>query len=183
MKKRCEWVSKEKECIHYHDNEWCKPTHDDITLFEFLILESFQAGLSWRTILKKRKNFKLAFDNFDFEKIAMYNENKFNELIKNTGIIRNKLKINAAINNANIFINIRQEFGTFDKYIWHFANNTSIINNWQRLDEVPSKTPLSELIYKDMKSKGFKFIGSTIIYSYMQAIGMVNDHVISCDFR
>ncbi len=183
MKKRCEWVNKDQIYIDYHDNEWGKPVHDDYKLFEFLILETFQAGLSWITILKKRENFRGAFDNFDFEIVAKYDEAKFTELINNAGIIRNKLKIKSAINNAKLFIEIRKEYQSFDKYIWSFVNYKPIINHWKTNDEVPATTALSDKISGDMKKRGFKFVGSTVIYAHMQATGMVNDHLLDCDFR
>ena len=183
MKTRCAWAGKTEIYTDYHDNEWGKPVHDDNKLFEFLILETFQAGLSWLTILKKRENFRLAFDEFDFEKVAKYDDTKFDELIKNAGIIRNKLKIKAAISNANAFIEIRKEFGTFDKYIWGFVNHQPIINNWKKVEDVPATTDLSDELSKDLKKRGFKFVGSTVIYAHMQATGMVNDHLVDCDFR
>lgn len=183
MKTRCSWSVKEQIYIDYHDTEWGKPVHDDYKLFEFLILETFQAGLSWITILKKRDNFRLAFDNFDFEKVAKYDEAKFEELIENAGIIRNKLKIKSAISNAVAFIEIRKEFGTFDKYIWGFVNYKPIINNWTTETEIPATTDLSDKLSKDLKKRGFKFVGPTVVYAHMQATGMVNDHIVSCDFR
>jgi DNA-3-methyladenine glycosylase I len=166
--------------IKYHDKEWGVPVHNDRKLFEFLILEGFQAGLSWRTILHKRENFQEAFDNFDFNKIAKYNRKKINSLLKNEGIIRNKLKIEAAITNAKAFLQVRKEFGTFDKYIWSFVNGKPIDNKFKSLKELPAKTKLSDKISEDLKKRGFKFVGSTIVYAHMQATGMVNDHVVSC---
>jgi DNA-3-methyladenine glycosylase I len=166
--------------IKYHDKEWGVPVHNDRKLFEFLILEGFQAGLSWRTILHKRENFQEAFDNFDFNKIAKYNRKKINSLLKNEGIIRNKLKIEAAITNAKAFLQVRKEFGTFDKYIWSFVNGKPIDNKFKSLKELPAKTKLSAKISEDLKKRGFKFVGSTIVYAHMQATGMVNDHVVSC---
>jgi len=183
MKTRCNWATKEQIYLDYHDNEWGKPVHNDNKLFEFLTLETFQAGLSWITILKKRENFRKAFDKFDFEKVAIYNENKFEELIINAGIVRNKLKIRAAISNAKAFIEIRKEFGTFDKYIWGFVNYEPIINRWIKTQDIPATTELSNKIAKDLKKRGFKFVGSTVIYAHMQATGMVNDHILNCDFR
>ena len=183
MKTRCAWAGKTEIYINYHDNEWGKPVHGDNKLFEFLILETFQAGLSWITILKKRENFRIAFDSFDFKKVAKYDDIKFEELINNAGIIRNKLKIKSAISNAKAFIKIREEFGTFDNYIWGFVNHKPIINNWKKNEDVPATTELSDLISKDLKKRGFKFVGSTVIYAHMQATGMVNDHLIDCDFR
>jgi DNA-3-methyladenine glycosylase I len=180
MKQRCAWPSDDKLMIRYHDNEWGVPVHNDKKLFEFLILEGFQAGLSWRTILYKRENFRTAFDNFDFNKVAGYNKRKINSLLKNEGIIRNKLKIEASITNAKAFIRIRKEFGTFDKYIWGFVNGTSIKNKFKTLKEIPAKTELSDFISEDLKKRGFKFVGSTIVYAHMQATGMVNDHMVNC---
>ena len=177
---RCEWCGDDSLYVNYHDKEWGVPIYDDDTLFEFLILETFQAGLSWITILRKRENFREAFDNFDYEKIAAYDENKFNELILNKGIIRNKLKIRATISNAKSFIDIQKEFGSFSNYIWGFINKKPLINEWKSMTDIPSKTGLSDLISKDLKMKGFKFVGSTVIYAHMQATGMVNDHLVSC---
>jgi len=180
MKQRCSWPSDDKLMIKYHDKEWGVPVHNDRKLFEFLILEGFQAGLSWRTILHKRENFRNAFDNFDFNKIAKYNKGKINSLLKDAGIIRNKLKIEAAITNAKAFLQVRKEFGTFDKYIWSFVNGKPIQNKFKSLKELPAKTKLSDKISDDLKKRGFKFVGSTIVYAHMQATGMVNDHLISC---
>jgi DNA-3-methyladenine glycosylase I len=180
MKQRCPWPSDDSLMIKYHDKEWGVPLHNDRKLFEFLILEGFQAGLSWRTILHKRENFREAFDNFDFNKIAKYNRKKINSLLKNEGIIRNKLKIEAAITNAKAFLQVRKEFGTFDKYIWSFVNGKPIQNKFKSLKELPAKTKLSDKISDDLKKRGFKFVGSTIVYAHMQATGMVNDHVVRC---
>jgi DNA-3-methyladenine glycosylase I len=166
--------------IKYHDKEWGVPLRNDKKLFEFLLLEGFQAGLSWRTILYKRENFRKAFDNFDFNKVAMYDKRKINSLIKDAGIIRNQLKINSAVNNAKAFIAVRKEFGTFDKYIWGFVDKKPIKNKFKTLKELPARTELSDLISKDLKKRGFNFVGSTIIYAHMQATGMVNDHLITC---
>ncbi|MFN3693706.1 MAG: DNA-3-methyladenine glycosylase I [Ignavibacterium sp.] len=177
---RCPWPKYDELMIKYHDEEWGVPVHDDRKLFEFLLLEGFQAGLSWRTILHKRKNFRNAFDNFDFNKIANYDKRKINSLMKDEGIIRNKLKIQAAVTNAKAFIQIRKEFGTFDKYIWSFVDNKPIINKFKSLEELPARTELSDKISDDLKKRGFKFVGSTIIYAHMQATGMVNDHLVSC---
>lgn len=176
---RCKWCNlKNPLYIKYHDEEWCKPSHEDNYLFEMLMLESFQAGLSWECILNKRENFKVAFDNFDYHKIANYNENKIKELLENTGIIRNKLKIAASINNAKVFMTIQKEFTSFDNYIWSFTNNKIIKNE----SEVPiPSSPLSDEISKDLKKRGMKFVGTTIIYSYLQAIGIINDHEKDCD--
>jgi len=180
MKNRCPWPSDDSLMIKYHDKEWGVPVHSDRKLFEFLILEGFQAGLSWRTILHKRENFRKAFDNFDFNKIARYKKRKINSLLKDEGIIRNKLKIEGAITNAKAFLQIRKEFGTFDKYIWGFVNWKPIQNKFKSLKELPAKTTLSDKISEDLKKRGFKFVGSTIVYAHMQATGMVNDHVVSC---
>lgn len=177
--KRCHWVNENNPLyVKYHDEEWCKPSHEDNYLFEMLMLESFQAGLSWECILNKRENFKVAFDNFDYHKIANYNENKIKELLENTGIIRNKLKIAASINNAKVFMTIQKEFTSFDNYIWSFTNNKIIKNE---SEEPISSSPLSDEISKDLKKRGMKFVGTTIIYSYLQAIGIINDHEKDCD--
>ncbi|CAL2074978.1 DNA-3-methyladenine glycosylase I [Tenacibaculum sp. 190524A02b] len=180
MKKRCLWVTNDPLYIEYHDTEWGVPVYDDDELFEFLVLETFQAGLSWITVLKKRENFRHAFDNFNYHKIANYSEDKFNELIENKGIIRNKLKIKAAITNAQYFIKIQEEYGSFSKYIWAFVKGKPIKNTYHKREEVPATTNLSDKISKDLKKRGFKFVGSTVIYAYMQAIGMVNDHTTDC---
>jgi len=181
MKKiRCDWAGSDQIYIDYHDNEWGVPIYDDEKIFEFLILETFQAGLSWITILKKRDNFKKAFDNFNYKKIAKYDDNKFNELIQNAGIIRNKLKIKATINNAQLFMKIQEEFGSFSKYIWQFVGGKPIVNNWKTTEDIPATTEISDKLSKDMKKRGFKFVGSTVIYAHMQATGMVNDHIIDC---
>ncbi|WP_299834645.1 DNA-3-methyladenine glycosylase I [uncultured Tenacibaculum sp.] len=180
MKKRCFWVTEDPLYIDYHDNEWGVPVYDDETLFEFLILETFQAGLSWITILKKRENFRAAFDGFDYKKIAKYDEAKFNELLLNQGIIRNKLKIKSAISNANAFMEVQKELGSFSTYIWAFCDGKPIKNNFKTREEVPATTPLSDKISKDLKKRGFKFVGSTIVYAFMQATGMVNDHTTDC---
>jgi len=177
---RCPWPSEDKLMIRYHDKEWGVPLHNDKKLFEFLLLEGFQAGLSWRTILHKRDNFRKAFDNFDFNKIANYDKRKINALLKDAGIIRNKLKINSAVSNAKAFITVRKEFGTFDKYIWRFVNGKPIKNKFKSLKELPARTELSDLISKDLKSRSFNFVGSTIVYAHMQATGMVNDHLVHC---
>ena len=177
---RCAWCGEDPLYVEYHDKEWGVPLHNDRKLFEFLILEGFQAGLSWRTILHKRENFRKAFDNFDFNKIAKYNKGKINSLLKDAGIIRNKLKIESAITNAKAFIKVRKEFGTFDKYIWGLVNGKPIKNKFKSLKELPAKTELSDKISEDLKKRGFKFVGSTIVYAHMQATGMVNDHLISC---
>ncbi|MCF6184870.1 MAG: DNA-3-methyladenine glycosylase I [Bacteroidales bacterium] len=180
MKNRCTWTKNNPYNIEYHDKEWGVPVHDDKKLFEFLILDAFQAGLSWVTILKKRENFRKAFNNFDYEKIAKYDRNKIEELMKNSGIIRNKLKINAAVNNAKAFIKIQKEFGTFDNYIWSFVNHKTIKNTFKTWEEIPATSKESDAMSKDLKKRGFKFVGSTICYAFMQAAGMINDHEITC---
>ena len=180
MKQRCQWPSDDKLMIEYHDKEWGVPLHNDKKLFEFLILEGFQAGLSWRTILHKRENFRKAFDNFDYNKVAKYNKRKINSLLKDKGIIRNKLKIESAITNAKAFIQVRKEFGAFDKYIWGFVDGKPIKNKFKSLKQLPAKTTLSDNISEDLKKRGFKFVGSTIVYAHMQATGMVNDHITTC---
>ena len=180
MKSRCFWVSDSKLYQEYHDNEWGQPVYDDETLFEFLVLETFQAGLSWITVLNKRENFRRAFDNFDYDKIAKYPESKYESLLQDAGIIRNKLKIRSAITNAQLFMEVQKEFGSFSKFIWSYVNDKPIINRFETKEEVPAKTLLSDIISKDLKKLGFKFVGSTVIYAYMQAIGMVNDHTTDC---
>lgn len=180
MKARCPWPSDDKLMIKYHDKEWGVPLHNDKKLFEFLILEGFQAGLSWKTILHKRKNFRKSFDDFDFNKVAKYDKRKVNSLLKDKGIIRNRLKIGMAISNAKAFLQVRKEFGTFDKYIWSFVNGKPIQNKFKSLKELPARTKLSDKISDDLKKRGFKFVGSTIVYAHMQATGMVNDHILSC---
>ena len=176
---RCDWA-KNDLAIHYHDTEWGVPLHDDQRLFEFLILEGAQAGLSWDTILRKRENYRLAFDNFDAEKIARYDEAKCAELLTNEGIIRNRLKIASAVRNAKSYLEIKEEFGSFDKYIWQFVNGKPIINAWENINQVPAKTSVSDALSKDLKKRGFNFVGSTILYAFMQATGIVNDHLVSC---
>jgi len=177
MKKtRCPWAKSEND-IAYHDTEWGVPSHDDNYLFEMLILEGFQAGLSWNLILNKRENFRKAFDNFDYKKIAKYDEAKLAELAQNDGIVKNKLKIAASVKNALAFMEVQKEFGSFDKYIWNFTDNKQIINNWKEISEAPATTELSDKISKDLKKRGFKFVGSTIVYSFLQAIGIVDDHL------
>ena len=177
---RCPWPANDPLYIKYHDKEWGVPVHKDKKLFEFLLLEGFQAGLSWRTILYKRQNFRKAFDNFDFNKVAKYDKRKINSLMKDVGIIRNQLKINSAVSNAKAFLAVRKEFGTFNKYIWGFVNGKPIKNKFKSLKELPARTELSDLISKDLKKRGFNFVGSTIIYAHMQAPGMVNDHLVDC---
>ena len=181
MKKtRCTWCGDDPLYMAYHDSEWGKPVYDDATLFEFLILETFQAGLSWITILRKRENFRKAFDNFDYQKIANYSEKKYETLLQDAGIIRNKLKIKATITNAQLFMDIQKEFGSFSKYIWGFTNGKPIKNTFKTMSEVPATTALSDTLSKDLKKRGFKFVGSTVIYAHMQATGMVNDHTTDC---
>ena len=179
---RCGWAKGEKDIL-YHDTEWGVPSYNDGYIFEMLILEGFQAGLSWNTILQKRENFRKAFDNFDYKKIAKYDEKKLNELMQNEGIIRNKLKINSTVTNAVSFMKIQKEFGSFSDYIWGFTDKKRIINKWKDLSEVPATTELSDKISKDLKKRGFKFIGSTIIYSFLQAIGIIDDHLASCPYK
>ena len=180
MCNRCDWGFKEDILLKYHDEEWGVPLHDDQKLFEFLVLEGVQAGLSWMTVLRKRENYRLAYDGFDAEKVARYGEDKMNELLENAGIIRNRQKIAASINNAQRFLEVQNEFGSFDQYIWGFVDHKPIVNHFENIKELPATTPLSDEISKDMKKRGFKFVGSTIIYAHMQATGMVNDHVVSC---
>lgn len=181
-KVRCGWVKKEAE-MKYHDNEWGVPSYDDAYIFEMLILEGFQAGLSWITILNKRENFRKAFDNFDYKKIKNYSQKKIDELLQNEGIIRNKLKVNGTVENAKAYLRVQEEFGSFSNYIWRFVDNKQIINKWESMAEIPAKNELSDKISKDMKKRGFKFIGSTIIYSFLQAIGIIDDHIMECDFK
>ena len=177
--RRCPWAATE-EYIEYHDLEWGVPVHDDRTLFEFLILEGAQAGLSWQTILRKRENYREAFDHFDAAVIARYGKRKQQGLLLNAGIVRNRLKINAAIQNAKAFLLVQKEFGTFGKYIWSFVGLQPRQNAWRRLADVPAHTPESDAISKDLKRRGFSFVGSTICYAFMQAVGMVNDHLVGC---
>lgn len=182
-KNRCGWCNSSALYQKYHDEEWGKPVYDDATLFEFLLLETFQAGLSWITILNKRDNFRRAFDAFDYKKIAKYSDDKIQDLLQDAGIIRNKLKVYSAVTNAQNFIKIQEEFGSFSKYIWAFVDHTPINNCPKTLKEVPATSPLSDAISKDLKKRGFKFVGSTVIYAHMQATGMVNDHIESCWIR
>lgn len=177
---RCNWVTTDELYIKYHDEEWGKPVYDDETIFEFLVLESFQAGLSWITILKKRENFREAFDHFNYQKIATYTDEKIEELMNNAGIVRNRLKILATINNAQRFMEIQQEFGSFSKYIWNFVNGKPMVNTFKTIQEVPATTDISDALAKDLKKRGFKFLGSTVMYAHMQATGMVDDHIVSC---
>lgn len=177
---RCGWAQKNELMAKYHDEEWGNPLHDEQKLFEFLILEGMQAGLSWLTILNKRENFRLAYDNFDVQKVAGYDQQKVEELMSDSGIIRNRQKIDASINNAKRFLEVAEEFGSFNHYIWNFIGHQPIVNHWEKLSELPAKTELSDFISADLKRRGFKFVGSTIIYAHMQATGMVNDHLTSC---
>jgi len=179
--KRCDWADLKNELyVKYHDEEWGVPVHDDKELFEFLILEGAQAGLSWSTVLNKRENYRLAFDGFDYTKIAKYDDAKIEPLLENSGIIRNRLKIKSAIQNAKAFIQIQKEFDSFDKYLWEFVDNKIQINHFKSMNELPAKTEKSDEISKDLKKRGMNFVGSTIIYAYMQAVGMVNDHQTNC---
>lgn len=179
--KRCSWVDLSNSLyVEYHDKEWGVPVHDDCKHFEMLTLEGAQAGLSWATVLKKRENYREAFDGFDVEKIALYDEGKIQQLLGNEGIIRNRLKVRSVVKNAQVFIDIQKEWGSFDQYIWHFVNRKPIENQHKTLDDVPAKTEVSDNISKDLKKRGMSFVGSTIIYAYMQAIGLVNDHTVDC---
>jgi len=180
QKTKCGWCVGDALYEKYHDEEWGRPVHDDAKLFEFLLLETFQAGLSWITILRKRENFREAFDNFDYHKIATYTDDKIEKLLNDAGIIRNRLKVLAAISNAKAFLDIQKEFGSFAKYYWNFTEGKIVDNNHKTLKDVPATTPLSDAISKDMKKRGFKFVGSTVIYANMQATGMVNDHIADC---
>jgi DNA-3-methyladenine glycosylase I len=178
--KRCEWAKNNPYNHKYHDEEWGVPVHDDTKLFEFLVLDAFQAGLSWLTILKKRENFRKAFDNFDPIKISKYDEQKIELLMKDEGIIRNKLKIIATIGNAIAFLKVKKEFGSFDNYIWQFTGHKTVHNKWNDFKRIPVRTKESDLMSLDLKKQGFKFVGSTICYAFMQAAGMINDHIIDC---
>jgi len=180
---RCGWCNGSKLYQDYHDREWAIPVYDDNVLFEFILLEGFQAGLSWITILNKREGFRQAFDNFDYKKIALYDQKKLDQLILDNRIVKNKLKIKASITNALAFIEIQREFGTFSEYFWRFTDGKIIDNKPNELKDIPARTELSDKISTDLKKKGFKFVGSTIIYAFMQAVGMVNDHIMNCSFR
>lgn len=180
LKHRCPWCGTDPLYVKYHDEEWGVPVHDDAKHFEFLVLESAQAGLSWITVLRKRENYRKALDGFDVIKIAQYDDKKLEELLLNPGIIRNRLKLNATINNAKRFLEVVKEFGSFDTYIWSFTNNKTISNSFTSLVEVPAKSKLSDRLSKDLIKRGFKFVGSTIIYAHLQAIGIVNDHLVTC---
>ncbi|HHY65238.1 MAG TPA: DNA-3-methyladenine glycosylase I [Clostridiaceae bacterium] len=177
---RCPWCGNDELYVKYHDEEWGVPVHDDRKHFEFLILESAQAGLSWLTILRKRENYRKAYDGFDPVKVAQYDEKKIEEMMNDPGIIRNRRKIESSINNARRFLEIQKEFGSFDNYIWSFVNYKPLWNHWTDISKVPARTELSDRISRDLKSRGFRFLGSTIIYSHLQATGLVNDHLVSC---
>ncbi len=177
---RCPWGTADELYIRYHDEEWGVPVFDDQKQFEFLILESAQAGLSWHTILKKRKNYRIAYDQFDVQKVAKYDEKKIEELMQNSGIIRNRRKIEASINNAKLFLELQKEFGSFSNFIWSYVDNKPLVNHWKSIREIPAQTELSERISKDLKKRGFKFLGAIIIYSHLQATGIVNDHLVDC---
>lgn len=179
-KHRCGWCVGDPLYEEYHDKEWGVPVLEDALLFEFLVLETFQAGLSWITVLRKRENFRLAFDNFDYQRIATYDQNKIDALLTNPGIIRNKLKVNATVSNAKSFMDVQEEFASFSNYIWGFVNGKPIRNAWEHYKQAPATTPLSDTISKDLKKRGFKFVGSTVMYAFMQAVGIVNDHEVSC---
>jgi DNA-3-methyladenine glycosylase I len=178
--KRCDWANASNLEQDYHDKEWGVPVHDDRLLFEFLILEGAQAGLSWSTILKKREQYRLAFDQFDPQKVSRYSDEDIARLLVNPGIVRNRLKVNAAVTNARAFIAIQREFGSFDSYIWSFVDGKTVRNQWENIADIPVNTPESDTMSKDLKKRGFKFVGSTICYAFMQAIGMVNDHTVDC---
>ncbi|MDP6923467.1 MAG: DNA-3-methyladenine glycosylase I [Candidatus Scalindua sp.] len=180
MKRRCEWGTVSQLYIDYHDKEWGVPIHDDRTLFEFLVLEGAQAGLSWETVLKKRENYRKAFSNFDPVKVSLYGDKKIEALMGNKGIIRNRLKITSAVNNAKRFLEVQEEFGSFDAYIWQFVNGKPITNRFKSIRELPATTKESDAMSKDLKKRGFKFVGPTICYAHMQATGMVNDHIVGC---
>jgi DNA-3-methyladenine glycosylase I len=177
---RCPWPSNDPLMIAYHDNEWGIPLHDDRKLFEFMVLDCFQAGLSWRTVLHKRENFRMAFDNFDPRIVAEYDQEKIDSLLQDSGIIRNKAKISGTIQNARSFLLIQKEFGSFDQYIWKFTNGQPVLNKWKNLNELPARSLLSDQVSADLVKRGFKFVGSTICYAFIQAIGMVNDHLVNC---
>ncbi|KJJ37668.1 DNA-3-methyladenine glycosylase I [Aequorivita vladivostokensis] len=179
-KVRCGWCGTDPLYVTYHDEEWGVPVKDDKKMFEFLLLETFQAGLSWITILRKRENFRKAFDNFDYKKIAKYDQSKIDALLQDEGIIRNKLKVHSAVTNARAFMEIQKEFGSFNQYIWGFVNHKPIKNIWKTHKDAPATSPESDALSKDLKKRGFKFVGSTVVYAHMQATGMVNDHIESC---
>ncbi len=177
---RCDWSTSDPDYIHYHDTEWGVPVHDDQKIFEFLILEGAQAGLSWLTILKRREGYRKAYADFDPEKVALYSQEKIQELLQDTGIIRNKLKVNCSVTNAQAFLKVQEEFGSFDAYAWRFVDGEPKINAFKTMDEMPATSKESDAFSKDLKKRGFKFVGSTIMYAHMQASGMVNDHMVSC---
>jgi DNA-3-methyladenine glycosylase I len=179
-RERCEWSRVSAADVQYHDEQWGVPVHDDRLLFEMLTLEGAQAGLSWSTILKKREGYKLAFDDFDVAKVAQYDDERIEELLLNPAIVRNRLKVKSTVSNAQNFLQVQQEFGSFDAYIWSFVNHRVIRNRWKSMDQVPVSTAESDLMSKDLKKRGFKFVGTTICYAYMQAVGMVNDHLVCC---
>lgn len=178
--KRCPWCEKDDLYRNYHDNEWGKPVHDDRALFEFLVLETAQAGLSWHTILKRREGYRKAFANFDAEKVARFSSKQIEKLIQDTLIIRNRAKITSTVTNAQAFLKIQNEFGSFAKYQWGFVDDKPVVNKWKSMKQVPATTKLSDALSKDLKQRGFRFVGSTVIYAHMQAVGMVNDHLIDC---
>ena len=177
---RCPWCLGNDLSEKYHDEEWGVPDHDDRKHFEFLVLESAQAGLSWLTILKRREGYQKAFADYDASTVSKYDERKIDELVKDPSIIRNRMKIEAAVSNARRFLEVQEEFGSFDRYLWSFTNGKQIMNEWESMEEIPARTELSDMISKDMKKRGFKFVGSTIVYAHMQAVGLVNDHIKSC---
>jgi DNA-3-methyladenine glycosylase I len=177
---RCPWSLGDEMYVKYHDEEWGTPIHDDVKQFEFLVLESAQAGLSWHTVLSKRENYRKAYKGFDPEKVAGFTEKNVGEMMNNPGIIRNRMKIEASINNAKRLLEIRKEFGSFDRYLWSFVYFKPVVGHWKSMSEIPAKTELSDRISKDMKKRGFRFLGSTIIYSHLQAVGIINDHITGC---
>jgi DNA-3-methyladenine glycosylase I len=177
---RCPWCGSDELYVKYHDEEWGVPVHDDKKHFEFLVLESAQAGLNWLTVLRKRENYRKAYDGFDALKVSQYNEEKVNELMQNAGIIRNRRKIEASINNAKHFLEIQNEFGSFDSYIWSFVKNQPVLNHWKDISQVPATSELSDNVSKDLKARGFKFLGTTIVYAHLQATGIINDHLTTC---
>lgn len=180
---RCAWAGSKPRMIRYHDREWGKPVHDDRRFFEMLILEGAQAGLTWDTILRKRAGYRKAFDRFDPRKVAGFTAARKRQLLKDSGIIRNRLKIDAAVTNARAFLEVQKEFGSFDRYVWRFMGGKPLVNHWRRLSDIPATSPESDALSKDLKQRGFRFVGSTIIYAFMQAVGMVNDHTVGCGFR
>ena len=183
MTKRCTWCGDDELYVQYHDEEWGVPVYDDHTLFEFLVLDAFQAGLSWSTILKKRSNFKRAFSNFDATKIARYTNRKIERLLADPGIVRNRLKVESAVRNARCYLEVREQEGSFSDFLWQFVGGEPRLNHWKTLQQVPASTPQSDAMSKALKARGFSFVGSTICYAFMQAVGMVNDHTLDCDFR